>query len=105
MVVISLAGPHLPWCSDLGDYHHPSSLLHTLGGYLKVAAYIGQTAHSQLATTIPLPSKVTLREKLIKIGARLVRHARRLVLQMAGVTVTRDVFAQLLSRIRLLSPG
>jgi hypothetical protein len=36
--------------------------------------------------------------------ARLTRHARRLVLQMAEVAITRDLFAQILSRIRRLSP-
>ncbi|MBM3123309.1 MAG: hypothetical protein FJZ97_14155 [Chloroflexi bacterium] len=49
-------------------------------------------------------SLTTLREKLVKIGARLTRHARRLVLQMAEVAITRDLFAQILSRIRSLSP-
>jgi hypothetical protein len=49
-------------------------------------------------------SLTTLREKLVKIGARLVRHARRLVLHMAEVAVTRDLFGQILSRIRRLSP-
>jgi hypothetical protein len=47
---------------------------------------------------------MTLREKLVKIGARLTRHARRLVLQMAEVAVTRDLFAQILSRIKHLKP-
>jgi hypothetical protein len=46
----------------------------------------------------------TLREKLVKIGARLTRHARQVVLQMAKVAVTRDLFAQILSRIRHLKP-
>ena len=46
----------------------------------------------------------TLREKLVKIGARLTRHARRLVLQMAEVAIPRDLFGQILSRIRSLSP-
>ena len=46
----------------------------------------------------------TLREKLVKIGARLTRHARQVVLQMAEVAVTRDLFAQILSRIRHLKP-
>ena len=49
-------------------------------------------------------SLTTLREKLVKIGARLTRHARRLVLQMVEVAVPRDLFGQILSRIRLLSP-
>ena len=49
-------------------------------------------------------SLTSLRERLVKIGARLTRHARRLVLQMAEVAVTRDFFAQILDRIRSLSP-
>jgi hypothetical protein len=32
-----------------------------------------------------------LREKLVKVGARLIRHPRRLVLQMAEVAVTPGV--------------
>jgi len=49
-------------------------------------------------------SLTTLREKRVKIGARLVRHARLLVLQMAEVALPRDLFGQILSRIRRLSP-
>jgi hypothetical protein len=49
----------------------------------------------------------SLQVKLIKIGGRLVRHARRLVFQLAEVAVTRELFAALLGRIdRLrLAPG
>jgi hypothetical protein len=50
-------------------------------------------------------SLTSLREKLVKIGARLTRHARRLVLQMAEVAIPRDLFAQILNRIQLLSPA
>jgi hypothetical protein len=48
-----------------------------------------------------------LQAKLIKIGGRIVRHARRLVFQLAEVAVSRDLFAAILERItRLsLSPG
>jgi hypothetical protein len=46
-----------------------------------------------------------LREKLVKIGASLTRHARRLILQRAEVAVTRDLFAKILSRIQLLLPA
>lgn len=46
----------------------------------------------------------TLRETLVKIGARLSRHPRRLVFHVAEVAVPRDLFGQILSRIRLLSP-
>ncbi len=41
----------------------------------------------------------TVQIKLIKIGGRLVRHARRLVVQLAEVAVPRDVFRQVLERI------
>lgn len=45
--------------------------------------------------------------KLIKIGGRLVRHARRLVFQLAEVTVPRALFWALLERINrlCLAPG
>jgi hypothetical protein len=49
-----------------------------------------------------LPS---LQIKLIKIGGRLVRHARRLVFQLAEVAVPRDVFRQVLARIGGLHPA
>ena len=43
--------------------------------------------------------------KLIKIGGRLVRHARRLVFQLAEVAVSREVFPQVLERIAGLHPA
>ncbi len=43
--------------------------------------------------------------KLIKIGARLVRHARRLVFQFAEAAVPREVFRQVLERIARLHPA
>lgn len=42
--------------------------------------------------------------KLIKIGGRLVRHARRLVFHLAEVAVPRGLFAALLERIGGLCP-
>ena len=47
----------------------------------------------------------TLREKLVKIGARIVRHGRYLVFQLAEVAVPRALFAAILRRIdRLRGP-
>jgi hypothetical protein len=47
----------------------------------------------------------TLREKLIKIGARIVRHGRYLAFQLAEVAVPRALFAAILRRIdRLRGP-
>jgi len=49
----------------------------------------------------------SLQLKLIKMGGRLVRHARRLTFQLAEVAVSRELFAVILGRIaRLcLAPG
>jgi hypothetical protein len=44
-------------------------------------------------------SLTTLREKLVKIGARIVRHGRYVVFQLAEVAVPRMLFAAILSRI------
>jgi hypothetical protein len=50
-------------------------------------------------------SLTTLREKLVKIGARIVRHGRYLVFQLAEVAVPRALFAAILRRIdRLRGP-
>jgi hypothetical protein len=40
-----------------------------------------------------------LREKLVKIGARIVRHGRYIVFQLAEVAVSRALFAEILRRI------
>ncbi len=49
----------------------------------------------------------SLQTRLIKTGGRLVRHARRLVFQLAEVLVTREMLTGILERIsRLrLAPG
>ena len=44
-------------------------------------------------------SLTTLREKLIKIGAKIIRHGRYVIFQMAEVAIPRDLFADILSRI------
>jgi hypothetical protein len=40
-----------------------------------------------------------LREKLIKLGANVVRHARQVVFQMAEVAVPRALFRTILQTI------
>jgi hypothetical protein len=49
----------------------------------------------------------SLQLKLIKMGGRIVRHARRIIFQLAEVAVSRDLFAAILERVaRLrLAPG
>jgi hypothetical protein len=46
----------------------------------------------------------TLREKLIKIGAKVVAHSRYVFFQMAEVAILRGVFRAILERIRRLRP-
>jgi Transposase DDE domain group 1 len=49
-------------------------------------------------------SLTSLREKLIKIGAKVVRHARYAVFQMAEVAVPRELFEKILRLIDGLRP-
>ena len=44
----------------------------------------------------------SLCERLIKTGARLVRHGRYAIFQMAEVAIPRDVYAAILSLINTL---
>ncbi len=45
----------------------------------------------------------TLREKLIKLGAKVTRHSKYVTFQLAEVAVTRDLFAAILDRIARLA--
>jgi hypothetical protein len=47
-------------------------------------------------------SLTSLREKLIKIGAKVVSHGRYVTFQMAEVVVSRQMFADILSLIARL---
>ena len=48
----------------------------------------------------------TRREKLIKIGAKVVRHSKKVVFQMAEVAVPRELFRSILQAIdRLRLPA
>ncbi len=55
--------------------------------------------------TLALPKQVehwsltTLREKLVKIGAKIIRHGRYVRFQMAAVAVPRDLFQEILRLI------
>ncbi len=60
--------------------------------------------------TLALPKEVehwsltTLREKLVKIGAKVVRHGRYVTFQLAEVAVPRELFRKILSLIDDLRP-
>ena len=54
---------------------------------------------------VPQWTLTALRERLVKVGARIVRHGRYIVFQLAEVAVPRALFAAILRRIdRLRGP-
>jgi hypothetical protein len=65
---------------------------------------------SNFLRTLALPDEMeswsltTLREKVIKIGAKIVAHARYTIFQMAEVAVPRDMFRRILEMIDDLRP-
>ena len=50
-------------------------------------------------------SLTSLKEKLIKIGAKVVSHGRHIAFQMAEVAVPRQLFADILRLIAELRPA
>ena len=49
-------------------------------------------------------SLTNLREKLVKVGAKVVRHGRYVIFQMAEVAVPRELFQEILRLIDGLRP-
>ena len=50
-------------------------------------------------------SLTTLREKLMKIGAKVVRHGRYITFQLAEVAIPSTLFAEILRLINGLRPA
>lgn len=72
------------------------ALAYNLANFLRTLALPRRVAHWSLTT---------LREKLIKIGARMVRHGRYVIFQIEEVAVSRHLFGHILARIaRLRAP-
>lgn len=83
-------------CHDFADNQvrlQLFALAYNLGNFLRRLALPVGVKHWSLTT---------LREKLIKIGAKVVHHARSVIFQMAEVAVPRKVFRLILARIRRL---
>jgi hypothetical protein len=70
------------------------ALAYNLGNFLRRLALPRSVKHWSLTT---------LREKLIKIGAKVVAHSRYVIFQMAEVAIPRRLFAAILERIRRLA--
>ena len=71
------------------------ALAYNLGNFMRTLA---------LPDAVEQWSLTSLREKLIKIGAKIVRHGRYVTFQMAEVVIPRDLFADILRRIDRLRP-
>ncbi|MDP7666622.1 MAG: transposase, partial [Rhodospirillales bacterium] len=71
------------------------ALAYNLGNFMRTLA---------LPAAVEQWSLTTLREKLVKIGAKIVRHGRYVVFQMAEVAIPRELFADILRRIDRLRP-
>jgi hypothetical protein len=69
------------------------ALAYNLGNFLRRLALPSAVKHWSLTT---------LREKLVKIGAKVVTHSRYVIFQMAEVAIPRKLFAAILERIRRL---
>ena len=72
------------------------ALAYNLANFMRKLALPKEVAHWSLTT---------LREKLVKIGAKVVRHGRYVTLQLAEVAVPRDLFRKTLSLIDDLRPA
>ena len=75
------------------------ALAYNLGNFMRRLALPPSVKHWTLTT---------LRDKLIKIGARVTHHSKRVVFQLAEVAIPRPLFAAILQRIerlRLLPPA
>jgi len=70
------------------------ALAYNLANFLRRLALPGDVKHWSLTT---------LREKLVKIGAKVTRHAKYVTFQLAEVAVTRRLFAAILDRIERLA--
>mgnify|MGYP000303612465 FL=1 len=71
------------------------ALAYNLGNFMRTLALPKEVEHRSLTT---------LREKLVKIGAKVVRHGRYVTFQLAEVAVPRSLFQQILELINDLRP-
>ena len=71
---------------------------------------ISRTGCASFLRTLATPESIkdlsltTLKEKLIKFGAKVVRHGRYVAFQMAEVAIPRTLFADILRLIAELWP-
>jgi hypothetical protein len=72
------------------------ALAYSLANFLRTLALPEEVKHWSLTT---------LRDRLVKIGAKIIRHGRSIAFQMAEVMVPRTLFGQILAAIAALRPS
>jgi hypothetical protein len=71
------------------------ALAHKLANFLRTLTLPEAVSHW---------SRTTLRDRLVNIGAKIVRYGRSITFQMAEVMVSRGLFQNILDAIALLRP-
>jgi hypothetical protein len=106
--------------SDLYDNRRGKNTQHSIAAllrqsiYSRLAAYEDTNDAERLCVDpairhVAEPKKIRdwslrmLQVKFTKIGAKVVRHSRYVIFQMAEVAMPKDLFCEILQRIRLLA--
>jgi hypothetical protein len=84
-----------PWRRDRNGSSPIDTLAYNLANFLRTLA---------LPETVKQWSLTTLRNRLVKIGARIVLHGRSVIFQMAEGAVPRALLQQILDAIAALRP-
>ena len=61
--------------------------------------FLGESLISRRFSAVRYWTLTAMREELIKIGAKVVRHAQQVIFQMAEVAIHRELFRAILERI------
>ena len=84
------------------------SCKHFLSNQVRLGLFVLAYNLGNFLRRLVLPRKIkhwslrSLLVKLIKIGAKVIRHSRSVTFQMAEVAISREIFAEILFRINRL---
>jgi len=96
---LSRSGPGVSLAAGSCSLLHPAARLKVNGAL--AGGLIGRAL--RLPRNVKHWSLTTLREKLVKIGAKVTRHSKYVTFRLAEVAVTRNLFAAILDRIERLT--
>ncbi len=80
-------------------HYHPDSIIARKVSIPELSHRLDPKRSLALPQVIEHWSLTTLREKLVKIGAKIVRHGRYVTFQLAEVAMPRNLFREILRRI------